>query len=133
MRQLESEHQIAYFKRLALIANTDSRLSWIYAVPNGGFRNARTAKQLKAEGVKAGVPDICIPIPSGSFHGAYIEMKRPENKLLKITKGDTSKEQKQYISYLRQAGYAVAVCYGWEEAVSFTNDYLGDKYNEKSN
>lgn len=46
----------------------------VFAIPNGGIRHKRTAAMLKAEGVKAGVPDLfnkqdaCV---CGSFAGAH--------------------------------------------------------------
>jgi hypothetical protein len=33
-----------------------------------------------AEGERAGVPDICVPIPRGAFAAFYIGMKRPGEK-----------------------------------------------------
>lgn len=32
----------------------------IFHIPNGGFRHPAEAKHLKAQGVKAGVPDLCV-------------------------------------------------------------------------
>ena len=47
----------------------------IFAIPNGGARNVVTAAKLKAEGVLAGVPDLCVPMARCGFHGLYIELK----------------------------------------------------------
>src|SRR5690349_23481389 len=35
---------------------------------------------LVAEGLKKGVPDICLAAPKGVYHGLYIEMKVRPNK-----------------------------------------------------
>ena len=43
-----------------------------FAVPNGGARDAKTGKKLKAEGVKPGVPDIALVI-NGAPH--FLELK----------------------------------------------------------
>lgn len=50
-----------------------------FAVPNGGKRNAITGAILKREGVKAGVPDICIVRAGGSI--AFLEVKAPQGTL----------------------------------------------------
>lgn len=52
----------------------------IFAIPNGGKRDAREAAHMKRQGVRAGVPDLCVPVARGGFHGLYIEMKVGKNK-----------------------------------------------------
>jgi hypothetical protein len=37
-------------------------LKLLYAVPNGRDRNIYVARKLKAEGVLAGVADLCLPV-----------------------------------------------------------------------
>lgn len=103
-------------------------LKWIYAVPNGGARHKAVAGKLKAEGVKAGVPDLCLPYPTEnlfcsmpySYHGLYIEMKS------KDTKGRVSENQKEWLDYLDSVGYKVAVAWNFDEAVQIIEDYLGE-------
>lgn len=79
----------------------------IYAVPNGSF---------KAEGLKASVPDLCLPCARGPFHGLYIEMKR-------IGKYGTA-DQRAFARDLRAQGYAVFECMGKDEAYEFIMKYL---------
>ena len=50
-------------------------LALLYHIPNGGKRDRIVAAKLKAQGVKPGVPDLCLPVPRGKYHGLYIEMK----------------------------------------------------------
>lgn len=52
-------------------------LAWklAYHVPNGGHRVKAVAAKLKAQGVKAGVSDICLPMARGGWFGLYIEFK----------------------------------------------------------
>ena len=71
---------------------------------------------LKAAGLKSGVPDICLPVAMGGFHGLYIELKFGKNK--------TTKSQDDYIGLLKAQGYKTAVCYGAEEAREEILDYL---------
>ena len=39
------------------------QLALIFAIPNGGKRHIGTARKLKAEGVRSGVPDIFLACP----------------------------------------------------------------------
>lgn len=93
-------------------------LALMYAIPNGGKRDIRTAVKLKATGVKKGVPDINLDVPVGRYHGLRIELKKP--KLGKI-----SKEQSEFMERLQQQGFRCEVCYGWLEARDVIVNYLG--------
>lgn len=90
----------------------------IFHIPNGGSRDAREAHNLKLQGVVAGIPDLCIPVPSGKYHGMYIEMKR-EGKGARV-----SDRQKEVIAYLRSQGYFAKVCYGASDAIRAIDAYL---------
>lgn len=98
-------------------------LKLLYHVPNGGKRNAKTGRALKRQGVKAGVPDLCLPVARGGYHSLYIE--------LKVGKNTTSPKQKEWIAALRQQGNYVSVCYGWEEAKETIENYLDEKLGRK--
>lgn len=92
-------------------------LSLMFHVPNGGKRSATEAARMQKEGVKAGVPDIFLPVPRGEYHGMWIEMKR-------IKGGRVSEEQQKWHDALRAQGYAVNVCKGWQEAADCLEEYL---------
>lgn len=85
------------------------------AVPNGGLRSAKTGADLKAEGTKAGYPDILIDLPAGVYHGARIE--------LKAAGGAVSDDQIQTMNRLTGHGYYCSLCFGWEDAVSVLRQY----------
>lgn len=85
----------------------------IFAIPNGGKRDKRTALKLKVEGVSAGVPDLCIPA-----FDLWIEMKRTSD-------GVVGKEQSDWHEYLRSAGKTVIVCYGAAEAKEMIANHIG--------
>ena len=55
--------------------NEYPELKLIFHIPNGGSRNTLEAANLKRQGVKAGVPDLCLPVARQNYHGLYIEMK----------------------------------------------------------
>lgn len=99
----------------------------LYHIPNGGKRGKAEAIRFKAEGVKAGVPDICLPVARGEWHGLYIELKRREG-------GRVSAEQTQWLEALMREGYCTAICRGWEEAQRMILRYLrGEMRREPTN
>lgn len=116
----EAAHQTALFAWAALPEQQAKypELNLLFHIPNGGSRDKREAGQLKAQGVKAGVPDLCLPVPSSklSKHGLYIEMKVKPNK--------PSNEQEKWFEDLRAQGYAVFCCYSWAEAAGYILFYL---------
>lgn len=99
-------------------------LDLMYAIPNGGHRDIRVAVKLKEEGVKAGVPDICLPLPRGGKHGLYIELKRRKY-------GKVSTDQLRWIEALMREGYVCAVCHGWEMARDVIEEYLRGEDDDK--
>ena len=104
-------------------------LDLLYAVPNGaklpyrrnkyGQRYSREAQYLLAEGLRPGVPDLCLPVARKGYHGMYIEMKWGSNV--------PTAEQKRTIDLLRNEGYYVVVCWGSESAIQEIENYLGIK------
>jgi hypothetical protein len=87
-----------------------------YAIPNGGHRHKAVAAKLKAEGVKAGVPDICLPVARGEYHALYIELKAGKNK--------PTPSQKGWIKALKEEGNLAICCHGWIEAKNVIVNYL---------
>lgn len=115
-RDLEHQHQKALVTWAGYAAGGDPRLRLLYAIPNGGQRTKATAGKLKAEGVRAGVPDLCLPVPVRETHALYIEMK--------VGAGRATAEQKIWQRELAAAGNAVCIAYGWEAAKDAITDYL---------
>jgi hypothetical protein len=72
---------------------------------------------MKAEGVKAGVPDVFLAVPIGPYHGLFGEMK--------FGKGQLRKEQREWLDHLDRQGYKTGVWYSWLEAARAICDYLG--------
>jgi len=93
-------------------------LGLLHAIPNGGHRNRVAAARIKAEGARAGVPDLCLPVPRGAHHGLYIE--------LKAGKGRPSREQRWWLAALRGQGYRAVICHGWRAAQSVIDEYLAE-------
>lgn len=74
----ESEEQQAVMKWAAAASGRWPELRLLYHVPNEGQRSMATGGRLRAEGLKSGVPDLCLPSAHGQYHGLYIEMKRTQ-------------------------------------------------------
>lgn len=81
-------------------------LKYLYHIPNERS-DKRQAAILKKMGVKRGVPDLCLPVPRGKYHGLYIEMKRADG-------GTVSDDQSWWNEQLLSLGYASVFCSGWE-------------------
>lgn len=88
----------------------------IFAIPNGGARDAVTAGRLKREGVLPGVPDLYVPAWK-----CWIEMKR-------CTGGRQSPEQKDMESYLLGCGDTYLLCKGCDDAIAQVRLFV--KYRE---
>ncbi len=94
-----------------------------FHVPNGGSRHKLEAANLKAQGVKAGVPDIFIEIPRGGFHGLRIELKATPPHDAKVTDS-----QSEWGDRLSKQGYRAVVCRGIEAAKAEIKAYLSLEY-----
>ena len=92
-------------------------LRMLFHVPNGGHRGKATAARLVAQGVKPGVPDLCLPVPRGNHHGLWIEMKRLKSSGL-------TTEQKRWLEQLNAHGYRAVMCRGAGAAIAEIKAYL---------
>ena len=113
----ESQEQQSLFLWAAYLRGKFPELDLLYHIPNGGKRGKGEGGRFKAEGVKAGVPDICLPVARGGYHGLYIELKRQKGSRLHET-------QKEWLESLTKQGYYTAVCHGWQMAADVIEKYL---------
>ena len=81
MKRGETTEQITLFNWAENNAHILPCLSLMYHIPNEGKRT--NGAVLKAMGLKSGVPDVCLPVPSHNFNGLYLEMKYGQNKTTK--------------------------------------------------
>lgn len=89
----------------------------LFAVPNAAkVSNPITARIRKAEGLRAGIPDLCLALPRGPYHGLFIE--------LKVEKNTPTDHQRSVLRELELQGYAVAIPIGFEAAKRVIEDYL---------
>lgn len=89
----------------------------VYAIPNGGKRNAVTGAILKAEGVLAGVADLFVAKAIPHHHGLYIEMK--------TAKGRQADSQRAFQQAVTREGYRYELCRSFEQFVAIIRTYLG--------
>ena len=118
----ESGHQEAIIEWCGWNMQHYPELELLYHVPNGGKRDKATATALKRQGVKAGVPDLVLPVARCGYHGLYIELKAPG--------GSVQKSQKEFIKRLGQQGYLAVICYGWQDTVQLIGNYLDGQVSQ---
>lgn len=116
MKHAEDSEQQALFDWAAFYP----KLRWMFAIPNGGKREAREAARLKQQGVKPGVSDIFLPLPTTGYNGLFIEMKRRKQD----GPSAVTEPQAQFHVAMTLAGYKCVVCYGAEEAIQAIKDYV---------
>jgi hypothetical protein len=132
LAQSGTEHgeQTALFCWAALNTKRFPVLRWLYAIPNGGGRSRAEGSRFKAEGVKKGISDVCLPVPMWKgkanpskihYCGIYIEMKRKNG-----TMKDVKPEQDEFLEFVQGQGYYGCVAFGWEMAAKTLEWYLNE-------
>lgn len=104
--------------------NVYPELHWLYAIPNGSYKSERQAVEFKKEGLKSGVPDLCLPISRGGYGALYIELKSP--------KGKVSPSQRKWLQGLMDVGNLCLEARTKGRVTQVILDYLKGKY-ERSN
>lgn len=92
----------------------------LFAVPNGGRRDAITGARLKEEGATPGVSDLILLKASRTSNALCIEMKAPG--------GRQSAAQKQWQEEVEKHGPRYAVCRSLQEFQNVLNEYLNNEY-----
>lgn len=118
-KQSEHELQVAIVTRALALAAKFPEIHLLHAVPNGDYRGWGVGKKLQAEGVIPGVPDICMPVARGLFHGFYLELKRAGEK--------PTPEQWEFMEALHHQGYFVRVTNHLGTALETIENYLEEK------
>ncbi|WP_413113378.1 hypothetical protein [Thaumasiovibrio sp. DFM-14] len=87
----------------------------MFSIPNGGLRSKKTAGKLKAEGQRAGYPDIAIDTARAGYFGYRLEVKTESGKMSATQKGWSKK--------LNKNGYLSETRYGFDDCMSGIRDY----------
>ena len=91
----------------------------LFAIPNGGQRNAVTGATLKKTGTLAGVADLFLMVDKWGqimYNGLFIEMKTGKNK--------QTASQIEFQKKAEGGGYKYAVCRSFDEFQTVINNYL---------
>lgn len=117
----ELQHQICVIKwsQQPSIRGKHPELKLLYHIPNERKCSPQQGMLLKKAGVKPGVPDLCLPVSRGRYHGLYIE--------LKDSTGTPTMEQRWWVEQINAQGYFAEVCHGWENATRVLEWYLNLK------
>ena len=118
----EDAEQVALMQWSMAVRQTYPELRLLYHVANERKCTPREGAQLKRKGVKRGVPDLCLPVPRGAYHGLYVE--------LKAKGGRASEAQTWWLNALAAEGYKAEVCVGWRAAADLIESYLNLKESQ---
>lgn len=116
MKASETTEQIKLFNWARSREDIIPELRLLYHIPNEGKRTKGNGQILKAAGLRAGVPDICLPVARRGHNALYIEMKFGKNK--------PTEAQKEFMDALKEQGALVKVCYSAEQAREHIRNYL---------
>lgn len=93
----------------------------LFAVPNGGRRDAVTGARLKAEGVLAGVADLILLKPNDRYGALLVEMK--------TVRGRQSASQRQWQQAIcAKDEYKYALCRSLDDFQREVTDYLNNSH-----
>lgn len=112
----EHDLQVAIVTRSLALVSMFPEILLLHAIPNGDYRGWGVGTKLKAEGVIPGVPDLCMPVARGGFHGFYMELKRKGGK--------PTDDQWDFMEALHEQGYFVRVTNHLGTAMEIIENYL---------
>lgn len=115
----EHDLQVAVVTRSLALAEKHPSILLIHAIPNGGWRGAKTGASLKAEGVIPGIPDLFLPVARCGFHGLYLELKKRGGKV--------KDDQWEVMEALHAEGYFVRITNHLQTALSILENYLEER------
>ena len=113
----EEQEQTAVFQWADIMQTQYPELALLFHIPNGGVRSKTEAVRFKRAGVKAGVPDLFLPVPRSVYHGLFIELKRRNGSRVRP-------EQKAWLDALENQRYFCVIARGAEAACQYIQDYL---------
>lgn len=120
----ESDQQQSLIEWAQYQENAIPELQLLYAIPNeGSGDNSSIGSRMVKQGLKSGIPDLCLPVPRGEYGALYIEMKYGNN--------DLRESQREKIEQLKEVGNAVAVAWSWHRAAEIIQEYLQGEFTEQ--
>lgn len=91
---------------------------YAFHIANERKASPQAGALLKRMGVKSGVSDIFIAIPSNGFHGLWLELKAGKNR--------PTESQIKFLEDMRSKGYEALWCTGADKAKQIITDYLSE-------
>ena len=120
----EAEEQEQVIKWASLQAHILPELALLYHVPNEGKHNVAYRSKLARMGLKKGIPDLVLPVPSNGYHALYLEMKKSDGHI-----SDIRPDQIEKLKLLTKYGNRAVVAFGYMQAINEICRYLRDGYN----
>lgn len=112
----EYQEQCAIFRWAKMQERTWPELALLNASLNGVKLNIGQAVKAKAQGMRAGYPDMFLPVKRGPFSGLFIELKYGKNK--------ATAEQEWWLQALANQGFSCCVCWGADQAIEAIRKYM---------
>ena len=100
-------------------------LRWLTLIGHGGLKDQITAANMKAEGLKKGVPDYLLLVRRGNYAALWIELKRPAKNGKRA--GILSDEQREWLLQAIECGHKAVICLGYKDAISVIVAYLDQR------
>lgn len=117
----EHDEQRSLIEWAKLMESRTPELRLLFAIPNGANKSPAAARRFKKEGLRSGVPDLCLPIARGSYHGLFLEMKREAAPPSTVTPA-----QLAWRNALREQGYRAEIAFGALDGIRVIQQYLGE-------
>lgn len=115
MRHDEANFQVGVVRALKFAGH------FVFAVPNGGSRNLFEARNLKLQGVMAGVSDLIVLLPGRKVY--FIELKNPNGK------GRQSPAQREFEDSVRAMGHEYLIWDKWAQVEQFIDAHIKEVQN----
>ena len=115
-RESEAQAQAAVFDWARWEQSQTPALKAMYHAANEGKRSVRAGADLKRQGMKPGVSDICLPYAAGGYNNLYVELKVGSNK--------ATEEQLIFIDTINRIGGRAIIAYGSDAAIEVIKAYL---------
>ena len=110
-------HQVHIFQFAEIMQVQYPELRLLNGSLNGVRLSIGQAVKAKRAGMKAGFPDIFLPVARSPYNGLFIELKKKSGSPI-------TKEQKAWIEDLVKQGYCAMVCRGADMVKAILIQYL---------
>lgn len=118
MKISEHQAQAALVAWAALHETTYPELRLLFAIPNAAKRSFKLAAVMKAEGLKSGVPDLCLPVSRCGYSALFIEMKTEGGKV--------SDDQQFFLHGLATNNNLAVVVWDWYLGAELIERYMNN-------